>query len=309
MNVNITGIYDNTVVVDSNLFEDVKLLQTGLSTLSDTLFNVVEALPNQYANLQTFSTLSNNYNDYTINNNSNISNINNDIDNLSSSLSTLSNDININYVTNTTLSTLSDTIDDEFTTTITYIDNKITEQHEYTDQEVEALRTEGYIQEAVTQLLAWATSDEGKRFRKKVWDRIKLKWLTFTGRRAYTELIDDIAHASSDELDDMLKVYRYIDNFGNGIAGIRCDPVLGKDIVMKGTTYIYNGDLHLTGKINYGLYGVDGHWTQQKVLNDYFVMKGVKTLHCLDINSTTELLELKFDDSDFELGPTLTYRN
>ena len=27
MNVNITGIYDNTVIVDSNLFEDVKLLQ------------------------------------------------------------------------------------------------------------------------------------------------------------------------------------------------------------------------------------------------------------------------------------------
>ena len=54
-------------------------------------------------------------------------------------------------------------------------------------------------------------------------------------------------------------------------------------------------------------YGVDGHWTQQKVLNDYFVMKGVKTLHCLDINSTTDLLELKFDDSDFEIGPTPTY--
>ena len=145
MNVNITGIYDNTVVVDSNLFEDVELLQTGLSTLSDTLYNVVEGLPNQYANLQSFTTLSNNYNDYKTNNNSNISNINNDIDNLTSSLSTLSNDISINYVTNTTLSTLSDTIDDEFTTTITYIDNKITEQHEYTDQEVEALRTEGYI--------------------------------------------------------------------------------------------------------------------------------------------------------------------
>ena len=145
----------------------------------------------------------------------------------------MSNDISINYVNDTTLSTLSTAIDGEFTTTITYIDDKITEQHEYTDQEIEALRTEGYIQEAVTQLLAWATSDEGKRFRKKVWDRIKLKWLTFTGRRAYTELIDDIAHASSDELDDMLKVYRYIDNFGNGIAGIRCDPVLGKDIVMK----------------------------------------------------------------------------
>ena len=40
MNVNITGIYDNTVIVDSNLFDDVRLLQTGLSSLSDTLFNV-----------------------------------------------------------------------------------------------------------------------------------------------------------------------------------------------------------------------------------------------------------------------------
>jgi hypothetical protein len=28
MNVNITGIYDNTVIVDNNLFEDVRLLQT-----------------------------------------------------------------------------------------------------------------------------------------------------------------------------------------------------------------------------------------------------------------------------------------
>ena len=114
------------VIVDSNLFEDVKLLQTGLSTLSDTLFNVVEALPNQYANLQTFSTLSNNYNDYTINNNSNISNINTDIDNLTTNLS-------INYVTNTTLSTLSTTIDDQFELTTTYIDEKITKQQEYTD--------------------------------------------------------------------------------------------------------------------------------------------------------------------------------
>ena len=169
MNVNITGIYDNTVIVDTNLFEDVRLLQTGLSSLSDTLFNIVEGLPNQYANLQTFSTLSNNYNDYTINNNSNISNINTDIDNLTTNLS-------INYVNNTTLSTLSTAIDEEFTTTITYIDDKITEQHEYTDQEIEALRTEGYIQEALTQLAAWATSDEGKRFRKKIWTRISTKW-------------------------------------------------------------------------------------------------------------------------------------
>ena len=75
-----------------------------------------------------------------------------------------------------------------------YIDDKITEQHEYTDQEIEALRTEGYIQEAVTQLLAWATSDEGKRFRKKIWTRISTKWASLTGRQAYTELLDDVQY-------------------------------------------------------------------------------------------------------------------
>jgi hypothetical protein len=41
------------------------------------------------------------------------------------------------------------------------------EQHAYTDPEIEALRVEGYIQEALTQAAAWITSDEGKRFRKK----------------------------------------------------------------------------------------------------------------------------------------------
>ncbi len=55
MNVNIPGIYDNTVIVYNNLFEDVWLLQTGLSSLSDTLFNVTEGLPYQYANLTTFT--------------------------------------------------------------------------------------------------------------------------------------------------------------------------------------------------------------------------------------------------------------
>jgi hypothetical protein len=33
MIVNITGIYDNSVIVDNNLFEDVRLLQTGFSSL------------------------------------------------------------------------------------------------------------------------------------------------------------------------------------------------------------------------------------------------------------------------------------
>ena len=92
MNVNITGIYDNTVIVDTNLFEDVRLLQTGLSSLSDTLFNVVEGLPYQYANLTSFTILSNDYDSFKINNTSNLSNINLDIDNLSTSLSILSSD-------------------------------------------------------------------------------------------------------------------------------------------------------------------------------------------------------------------------
>ncbi len=42
MNVNITGIYDNTVIVDYNLYEDV--IQTGLFFVSDTSFNVVEVV-------------------------------------------------------------------------------------------------------------------------------------------------------------------------------------------------------------------------------------------------------------------------
>ena len=45
MNVNIIGIYNHTAGVDSNLFDDVRRLQTGLSSLSDLdiLFNVGEA--------------------------------------------------------------------------------------------------------------------------------------------------------------------------------------------------------------------------------------------------------------------------
>ena len=78
MNVNITGIYDNTVIVDSNLFDDVRLLQTGLSSLSDTLFSVVEGLPYQYANLTRFTTLSNDYESYKITNNSRFETISND---------------------------------------------------------------------------------------------------------------------------------------------------------------------------------------------------------------------------------------
>ena len=277
MNVNITGIND--------VSEDIQLLQTGLSSLTDTLNNVVDGLPFQYANLTAFTILSDDYENYKTNNNNSIVNLTTEISN--------------NYVNNTTLTTLSTAIDEQFATTITYIDDKATEQHDYTDQEIEALRNEGYIQEAVTQILAWATSDEGKRFGKKVWDRIKNKWLTMTGGRPYTELVDDVAHATTDELDDFLKVFRY----DVSSAGIRSDPFFGKDICMKGDTYIYGGNLYLIGDIYKGTFSTTGTWTQDKKLNDYFVMKGVKLNHCLDINTTTELLELKYDDLDFELGP------
>ena len=322
MNVNITGIYDNTVIVDTNLFEDVRLLQTGLSSLNDTLFNVVEGLPYTYANLTAFSNLSDNYDEFKINNTSNISTLYLDIDNINTNLSILSIDYEANKITsnsylniinndilslNTSISVLSVDVDNQFEITTTYINDKAQEQHEYTDAEIENLRNEGYIQEAVTQLLAWATSDEGKRFRKKIWDRIKTKWLTFTGKRPFTELLDDIEHATSDELDEMLKVYQYKDDAlsgSTGIAGIRSEPFTGKEICMKGDTYIYSGNLYLTGDINKGTFNsTNGTWTQQEKLNDYFVMKGVKTSHCLDINNTTKLMELHYDDLDFELGP------
>ncbi len=39
---------------------------------------------------------------------------------------------------------------------------------------------------------------------------------------------------------------------------------------------------------------------QKKTKKYCFVMKGFKTLHCLDINNTTELLELDYDDLDFD---------
>jgi hypothetical protein len=97
----------------------------------------------------------------------------------------------------------------------------------------------------------------------------------------------------------MLKVYRY-----DGLAaGIRCDKKTGKDVVINGNTYVYSGDLYLTGDIQKGTFSSAGTWTEQKILNDYYVMKSVKALHCLDINNTTELLELHYDDLDFEQGP------
>ncbi len=72
-----------------------------------------------------------------------------------------------------------------------------------------------------------------------------------------------------------MKCYRY-----DGLAaGIRCDAITGKDIEMNGNTYIYSGNIYWTGDINKGTFSSGGTWTQQKRLNDYFVMKNVKALH------------------------------
>jgi hypothetical protein len=139
-------------------------------------------------------------------------------------------------------------MDDQFTLTTTYIDDKILEQHDYNNEEIEALRVEGYIQEALTQALAWITSNEGKRFRKKVRARLSSKWSSSTGRQHYTEFLNDASYAKAEELDEILKIYRY-----DGLAaGIRCDAITGKDIVMNGDSYIFSGNLYLTGDINKG---------------------------------------------------------
>ena len=64
--------------------------------------------------------------------------------------------------------------------------------------------------------------------------------------------------------------------------------------------HIYNGNLYLTGDINKGSFNSSsGAWTQQKNLNDQ--------THCLAINNSAELLELHYDDLDFELGPAPYY--
>jgi hypothetical protein len=91
----------------------------------------------------------------------------------------------------------------------------------------------------------------------------------------------------------MLKVY---DGLAAGIrcddglaAGIIYDAIIGKELVINGGTYIYNRNLDLTGDINKGTFNVSsGAWAQKKKLNDYFVIRGVKTTHCLDINNSTE---------------------
>ncbi len=90
----------------------------------------------------------NDYEQFKKNYNADPSIFNMDIQNLTTIISVLNHDIN-NYLGNHTISsTLTTAVDHQFETPITYIDDKITEQQEYADQDIETLRTEGYIQEA-----------------------------------------------------------------------------------------------------------------------------------------------------------------
>jgi hypothetical protein len=78
-----------------------------------------------------------------------------------------------------------------------------------------------------------------------VWAKPNSQWPSFTGSRQYTEFLNDASYTTAEDLDEMLKVYRY-----DGLAaGIRCDVTTGNDIVMNGNTYIYSGNLDLTGDI------------------------------------------------------------
>ncbi len=48
---------------------------------------------------------------------------------------------------------------------------------------------------------------------------------------------------------------------------------------MNGDTFIYSGNLYLTGDINKGIFhSSSGAWTQQKILNDYFALKVLRQL-------------------------------
>ncbi len=58
--------------------------------------------------------------------------------------------------------------------------------------------------------------------------------MSYTGRRLSTEFLND-AYATAEEQDERLKVHRY-----DGLAaGIRCDAITRKDIVMNGIIDIF----------------------------------------------------------------------
>ncbi len=61
----------------------------------------------------------------------------------------------------------------------------------------------------------------------------------------FTEFLNDASYATAEVLNETLKFYRY-----DGLsAGIQCDAVLDKELVIDCGTYLYNGNLYLTGDI------------------------------------------------------------
>ena len=83
MSFNITGIYDQTYVIDSNVFTDISILQTGLSSLNNTVFNnYVEY--NNFTNTtnNNFTVLNDDLEAFRITTNNNFTSFNTDLDNL-----------------------------------------------------------------------------------------------------------------------------------------------------------------------------------------------------------------------------------
>ena len=159
---------------------------------------------------------------------------------------------------------------------------------------MEELRVEGYIQEAVTQVLAWATSDEGKRFRKKIWDKLKTKWLTFTGSRPYTELIDDVQQETADILDDLMSVYRYDKNtLGINIGGIKTDPYNSYALSIKGDVLTFYGNLRINGNIEFGDFNITtGLFLKENDIFSYMVLKGLDDDSGLVLDGQSKLLKI-----------------
>ena len=185
MSVNVTGLYSNgglSVDLTNIEAETIKINQVLTSESS----SILRGNTLVYGDLEVNDeNIINKINVLDSSTTSNFSTINNNINLINTDISGLTHDFNteINLI-NTDISGLTH-----------HVDTGLQEQKDYTDAEIEQLRNEGYIQEAVTQIVAWIISDEGKLFRKKVWNRIKNKWLTFTSKRPYSELLDDIENA------------------------------------------------------------------------------------------------------------------
>ena len=266
--INITGIYGNgsymNLDVQSQLTSDTSTVLQGSTAIYGT------CTINDVSVMDTFTTSLSNIS----NNNSDILTLYHDISNKSADILILYADLSANYH----------------------------ELHDYTDEKIIELRDEGLIMDAVMQVLDFAMTTDF--FKKKIWERIKAKWAAMTGHPRFTELLGDVQNATMDELQNMYKVYRHeIEPIAGNIAGIHTEPFTGKALVIKGDTYIYSGNLYLSGDIHKGTFnGVNGAWSGDEKLNDYFVMKGVKANDCLNINATTKLVQLDYDSSDFTLG-------